>query len=175
MLRDRELYTLILGGGIAALILIVSLVVIPSTAKMKSLSRAKVAALADLADIRRLKPGLAAIEKEVSARTVRLKATSSGADSPATRLSAIVEESGLPASACSIKSAGTKDGDTIREASFDLRAENLTFHEASRLLSRLETGAVPLVVRSVQLKSRFDDPRYVDASIRVGCLSPLPR
>lgn len=175
MLRDRERNIIVLGSGVAALILIVSFVVIPSMAKMKSLSRAKVAALADLADIRKLKPGLAASEKEVSARTTRLKATSSGADSPATRLSAIVEESGIPASACSVKNAGMKDGDTVRETSFDLRAENLTFHEASRLLYRLETGAVPLVVRSAQFRSRFDDPRYVDASIRVGCLSPLSR
>jgi len=53
--------------------------------------------------------------------------------------------------------------------------ENLTYLEAIRLLSRMEGGALPLVVRSVNLKSRYDDNKYLDATLRIGFLLPMKK
>ena len=60
-------------------------------------------------------------------------------------------------------------------AAFDFRIENLTYLEAVRLISRLENGPLPVVLRSAQMKSRYDDSKYLDATFRIGFLLPLNR
>ena len=44
--------------------------------------------------------------------------------------------------------------------------------EAVRLIARLENGPLPVVVRTAQLKSRYDDGRYLDTTLRLGFLKP---
>ncbi len=53
--------------------------------------------------------------------------------------------------------------------------ENLTYLEAIQLLNRLEKGVLPVVVRSANLKSRYDDSKYLDATLRIGFLLPAKR
>jgi hypothetical protein len=51
----------------------------------------------------------------------------------------------------------------------------VTYLEAVRLITRLENGPVPVVIRSAQLKSRYDDSKYLDATFRIGFLLPVTR
>ena len=81
----------------------------------------------------------------------------------------------MPQSAFSLKSAGPRNGEYVSEEAFDLKVENLTYLEAIRLLKRMEDGPLPLVVRSVNLKSRYDDSKYLDATLRIGFLLPVKR
>jgi hypothetical protein len=53
--------------------------------------------------------------------------------------------------------------------------ENLTYLEAARLITRLENGPLPVVIRSSLLKSRYDDAKYLDATFRIGFLLPPGR
>lgn len=164
-----------LGGAAAALILLFSFVVFPGVSRVRALSRASEAAEQELVDLRKMRPELSRLDREVRRKMGRVTAAANSAESPLSRLTAAVQEAGFPQSAVSVKSGGTKTGEFVNEESFDLKVENITYREALRLLDRLENGTLPVTVRSANLKSRYDDPRYLDATLRVGVLSPAGR
>jgi general secretion pathway protein M len=172
VLRSREKAVLLVGGIAAAVILILSLFVVPSVTKVRSLSRSAAVAAKDLDEVRRLRPELEAMERDVRRKRGQINAQANASESPIARLTSAITEAGFPQSAVSLKSGGTRDGEFIREESFDLRVDNLTTLEALRLIGKLENGPLPVVIRSVRLKSRFDDDKYVDATLRVGFLLP---
>jgi general secretion pathway protein M len=172
VLRSREKAILLVGGIAAAVILILSLFVVPSVTKVRSLSRSAAVAAKDLDEVRRLRPELEAMERDVRRKRGQINAQANASESPIARLTSAITEAGFPQSAVSLKSGGTRDGEFIREESFDLRVDNLTTLEALRLIGKLENGPLPVVIRSVRLKSRFDDDKYVDATLRVGFLLP---
>ncbi|HEY6072317.1 MAG TPA: hypothetical protein VIV15_02740 [Anaerolineales bacterium] len=172
MLRDREKAVLIIGGIAAALILLLTFVVFPDVSKVKALSRQHAQAGKDLAELRQMKPELERADREVKQKTGRMSVAAGGAESPLSRLTAALVEAGLPSSAFSLKSTGVKDGEFQREESFEVRIENMTYLEAVRISSRLETGPLPVVIRSAQMKSRYDDAKYLDTTLRIGYLLP---
>lgn len=174
MLDPRERIVVIAGAAGAALILVVSFVVIPASSRLSALTRSSAAAERDLAEIRRLRPELERLEKEVRPRAAKVAAGGTG-ESPAARLAASIQEGGFGQSSVSVRSAGSKEGEFYAEEAFDVRVENVTYLEAVKLLARLETGPLPLAVRTAKLKSRFDDSRYLDVSLRVGYLKPARR
>ena len=175
MLRSREKIVLALGAAAAALILLLSFVVIPGISRVRSLSRAAVAAEKDLSELRRMRPELMSLDREVRRKMAVVTAAANSSESPLARLTAEIQQAGFPQSAFSLKSAGPRNGEYVSEEAFDLKVENLTYLEAIRLLNRMEDGPLPLVVRSVNLKSRYDDSKYLDATLRIGFLLPLKR
>lgn len=175
MLREREKFIVIVGAIAAAIILLMTFVVVPGAGKVRSLSRQFTVAEKDLADLRKMRPELERIDREVRQKTARVSGSANPSDSPHARLTAALQEAGFPQSAVSLKSAGARDGEFFREESFDLKVENLTYLEAARLVTRLETGPLPVAIRSAQLKSRYDDNKYLDATLRIGFLLPLSR
>jgi len=173
--RSREKIVLALGAAAAALILLLSFVVIPGISRVRSLSRAAVAAEKDLSELRRMRPELMSLDREVRRKMAVVTAAANSTESPLTRLTAEIQQVGFPQSAFSLKSAGPRNGEYVSEEDFDLKVENLTYLEAIRLLSRMEDGPLPLVVRSVNLKSRYEDSKYLDATLRIGFLLPMSR
>ncbi len=175
MLRRREKVVLALGAAAAALILLLSFVVIPGISRIRSLSRMSVQAEQDLEELRRMRPELSRLDREVRRRMTAVAASANASGSPLARLTAAIQEGGLPQAAFSLKSAGSRTGEFAGEESFDLKAENLTYREAVQLLARLSSGPLPVVVRSVTLKARYDDSKYLDATLRIGFLLPAAR
>lgn len=175
MLRSREKIVLALGAAAAALILLFSFLVIPGISRVRSLARASEAAERDLAELREMRPELTRLDREVRRKMGRVTAAANSPGSSLSRLTAAVQEAGFPQSAVSIKSGGTKTGEFVNEEAFDLKVENITYLEAVQLLQRLEAGPLPIAVRSASLKSRYDDPKYLDATLRVGFLAPAAR
>jgi hypothetical protein len=100
-----------------------------------------------------------------------VQAAANAKESPLSRLSSAIQEAKIPQAAFSVKSGGARDGEFFREESFDVRMENLTYLEAVNAIQRLSGGTLPVVVRSTLLKSRYEDPRYLDVTLRVGYLS----
>lgn len=172
MLRRREQVVLALGAAAAVLILLLSFVVIPGISRIRSLSRASVQAEQDLAELRRMRPELSGLDREVRRKMTAVAASANAAGSPLARLTGAIQEGGLPQAAFSLKSAGSRSGEFVAEEAFDLKAENLTYLEAVTLLTRLSNGPLPVVVRTVTLKSRYDDSKYLDATLRIGFLLP---
>ena len=175
MLRSREKVFVYLGGAAVALILLFTFVVVPGVAKVRNLSRAYSRAGKDLADLRSMRPELERIDREVRQKSGRVTAAANASESPLARLTASLQEAGFPQAAFSLKSGGVKDGEFQREETFDLKIENLTYLEALRMVTRLENGPLPVVIRSAQLKSRYDDSKYLDTTFRIGFLHPLSR
>lgn len=175
MLRSRERIVLVLGAAAVVLILLLAFVVIPGVGRVRSLARASDFAERDLAELRRMRPELSRLDRDVLVKMGRATAAANVAESPLARLTAGLQEAGFPQSAVSLKSGGTRTGEFVTEEAFDLKVENITYLEAVRLLERLENGPLPVTVRSAHLKSRFDDSRYLDATLRIGFLAPAHR
>ena len=172
MLRSRERAVLVLGGAAAALIVLLVFAVIPGVNQVRTLSRASSLAERELADLRAMHPELTRLDREVRPKAARVAAAEGSPESTLSRLTAAIQEAGVPPSSVILKSGGTRDGEYFSEESFDLKIDNITYLEALRLLARIENGPLPVVVRSAQLKSRFDDGRYLDATLRLGFFKP---
>ena len=172
MLRDREKRVLVIGGIAAAAILILAFVVVPGISRIKSQARAVAAAEADLAEVRKARPEIDRIQKVTGAKAGIVRAAANVKDAPLSRITSALQEAGIPQAALNIKSGGARDGERFREESFDVRIENLTYLEAVNTLQRLSAGSLPVTIRSATLKSRYDDPRYLDVTLRVGFLTP---
>ncbi len=170
MLRSREKAVLALGGAAVAVILLVFFAVVPAVSKVRTLSRASALAERELAEVRKMRPELERLDRDVRPRAARVTAAAGTAESTSARLTAAIQDAGFPQSSFSLKAGGTRQGDYYSEESFDLKLENVTYLETVRLLQRFDTGPLPVVVRTAQLKSRFDDSRYLDATIRLGYL-----
>jgi len=172
VLRDREKRVLAIGGAAAALILALTFVVLPGISRLRSNARAAAAAEGDLAEVRRVRPELESAQRDGRQKAALVQSTANAKESPLSRLSSAIQEAGIPQAAFSVKSGGARDGEFFREESFDVRMENLTYLEAVKAIQRLSVGNLPAVVRSALLKSRYEDPRYLDVTLRVGFLSP---
>ena len=172
MLRSRERTVLVLGGAAAALILLVFFAVIPGVSQVRTLSRASSLAERELAELRGMRPELEGLDREVRPRAARVAAAANASESTLSRLTATIQEAGFPPSSVILKSGGTRDGEYFSEESFDLKVDNITYMEALRLIARIENGPLPVVVRTAQLKSRYDDGRYLDTTFRLGFLKP---
>jgi type II secretory pathway component PulM len=174
VLRDREKRVLVIGGAAAAVLLLLTFVVIPGISRIKSQARAAAAAESDLAEVRKARPEIERIQKETGARAGIVRAAANVKDAPLSRITLALQEAGIQQAALSIKSGGARDGELFREESFDVRIENLTYLEAVKTLQRLSAGTLPVAIRSASLKSRYDDARYLDVTLRVGFLTPKP-
>lgn len=163
-----------LGGAAAAVLLLFTFVVFPGVSRLKTLARASAAAQNDLAEVRKARPEIERIQRDTVQRAGVVRAAANRKESPLTRIATVLQDASIPQSAFSVKSGGVRDGETFREESFDVRLENLTYLEAVKTLQRLSGPDVPMVVRSATLKSRYDDARYLDVTLRVGYLSPKP-
>jgi hypothetical protein len=166
---------LVLGAAAAVLILLLAFVVIPGVGRVRTLARASDIGERDLAELRRMRPELSRLDRDVLVRMGRVTAAANAPESALARLTAGLQEAGFPQSAVSLRSGGTRTGEFVTEEAFDLKVENITYLEAVRLLERLESGPLPVTVRSAHLKSRFDDSRYLDATLRIGFLAPAHR
>lgn len=172
MLRDREKRVLAIGGAVAAFILALTFVILPGVSRLRSNARAAAAAEGDLAEVRRVRPELERAQSDSRQKAALAQSAANTKESPLTRLSSAIQEGGIPQSAFSVKSGGTRDGEFFREESFEVKMENLTYLEAVKAIQHLSGGNLPTVVRSALLKSRYEDPRYLDVTLRVGFLSP---
>jgi type II secretory pathway component PulM len=172
VLRDREKRVLVIGGAAAAFLLLLIFAIIPGFSRIKSQARAVATAEADLAEVRKARPEIERIQSETGAKAGIVRAAAGIKDAPLSRITSALQEAGIPQAALNIKSGGARDGDLFREEAFDVRIENLTYLEAVKTLQRLSAGSLPVAIRSASLKSRYDDPRYLDVTLRVGFLTP---
>jgi len=172
VLRDREKRVLVIGGAAAALLLLLTFVLIPGVSRIKSQARAVAAAEADLAEVRKARPEIERIKSESGVKAGIVRSAANVKDAPLSRITSALQEAGIPQAVLNIKSGGVRNGELFREESFDVRIENLTYLEAVKALQRLSAGSLPVAIRSATLKSRYDDPRYLDVTLRVGFFTP---
>jgi len=172
VLLEREKLVLRIGGTVVTVLLVLYFLVSPAISRIKILSRNTAAAEKNLAEVRKSNPDLQRVRQATVERQGSVTAAANSNESPLAQLTSILQGAGIPASVSAIKSAGIRDGEAFREESFEVQIENLTYLEAVNALRKLSAKDLPVVVRSTVLKSRYDDQRYLDMTLRVGYLSP---
>jgi type II secretory pathway component PulM len=175
VLRKREKVVLALGAAAAAVILLLAFVIIPGVSRTRALSQASAQAEKDLAELRKMRPELSRLDRDVRRKMALVASSANASESPLARLTVSIQQAGFPQSAFSLKSEGSRAGEYVSEEAFDLKLKDLTYLEAVQLLTRLESGQLPVVVRSVTLKSRYDNNKYLDATLRIGFLHSASR
>ena len=133
-----------IGGAAAAVLLLITFVVLPGFSRMRSQSRAAAAAEGDFAEVRKARPEIERIQRETVAKAGIVRAAANVKDAPLSRITSALQEAGIPQSALNIKSGGARDGELFREEAFDVRIENLTYLEAVKTLQRLSAGTLPV-------------------------------
>lgn len=58
----------------------------------------------------------------------------------------------------------------LQEEIFEMKLEKLSYDQVLRLLWMPETAPVPMRIRSMELKKRFDDPTRLDLSMTVSAM-----
>ncbi len=58
----------------------------------------------------------------------------------------------------------------LQEETFELKLEKLSYDQVLRLLWMPETAPVPMRIRSMELKKRFDDPTRLDLVMTVSAM-----
>jgi len=91
-------------------------------------------------------------------------------DSPAK----IMEEIGIKGKGIKIAPLKGEARGAVTEEVSDVRVEGLTFNEAVNLVYRLEKGTLPLVIKKLNIRTRFDDPSRCDLSMILALLKPAP-
>lgn len=160
------------GGIAAAVIVLYSFHLAPGLDRIRSNARALQQAERDLADLRAAIPEVRRLESGIQARNAAVLSAGNAGESTLSLLTARVLEAGLPQASFSIKSGGIREGEHYKEESFDLKVENRSYLEIVRLISRIEDGSLPVALRSVNLKSRYENSSAIDAGIRIGFILP---
>ena len=114
----------------------------------------------------------------------RHREASAGAQRLANRLSAVtaddsvanlIEEIGIKGKNSQIKSLKGDERPGIVEDAAEVKIEGLSANEAINLLYRLDKGVKPVVIKKVNLKTRYDDPAKLDVTINAALLKPAPQ
>ncbi|MCL2760270.1 MAG: general secretion pathway protein GspM [Desulfuromonadales bacterium] len=91
-------------------------------------------------------------------------------DSP----SMIIDEIGIKGKNSQIQSVKGNDRPDAVEDAAQVKIDALTGNEAINLLYRIENGAKPVVIRKVNLRTRYDDPSKLDLNMIIALLKPMP-
>lgn len=173
-LRDRfaemEPATRLKIGGIIAALLFLAILYSALYDRIGKLERKRISREAALTEMMLLKQ--------------RYREASSGAQKLANRLSAVtpddspaklLEEIGIKGKSSQIKSLKGEDRPGYLEDAAEIRIEGLSANETVNLLHRLEKGTKPVIIKKVNLKTRYDDPSKLDININIALLKPAPQ
>ena len=165
MVREMDPRTR-LRCGIGILFLLLLAVAFTSTmGAIGSLARKRVAREGELRELMLLKQRYLSLKKESERLSNRL-ATVKVDDSPGR----IVEEAGFKGKPVQIRPLRGEEKGGIQEDAAEVKIDGLTANELVNLLYRLESGAKPTVLKKLLVKSRFDDPSRLDATLTVALI-----
>jgi general secretion pathway protein M len=158
-----------LQAGIAvAALLVLAILYSAATEQVARLQKKRAARESDVAEMMVLKQRHQ--EASVGARMMANRmAALRPDDSPAK----IVEETGIKGKSSQSRQLRTEEKGGFLEESAEVKIEGLTANEAVNLLFRLENGNKPVQVKKAQLKTRYDDPSRLDATLTIALLRPV--
>ena len=165
-MSQRERTIVLVGGIVAGLILLFVIVVDPLLAKLDRLERQAVRKQKDIQE-------LTLLSQEYATKQERLAQAESRMPAPDSQFSLLtfMEEAAT--------TAGVRDWITgmqpqvqslaqgYQETAVDLRLEGLQLPELLALLVAIDQAPYELQVRHLQIRPKFDNPIYLDATIRV--------
>lgn len=117
------------------------------------------------ADYRRIQSQVAALEQ-------RIRAGQQG--NVLSSLETMASESQIKDKITSMDPRSTPPNELYRETVIEVRLANVNLKQLVDYLYRIQSSPVLLKVKRMRLKTRSDDPGYLDVTFRVSSFEPLP-
>jgi general secretion pathway protein M len=155
------------GIGIA-LILLLAIIWSTVSGAISGLSRKRTAREAELTELMLLKQRYLNLKKESERLANRLAAVKAD-DSPGR----VMEEAGFKGKPVQIRPMKGEERGGLQEDLAEVKIDGLTANELVNLLHRLEKGTKPVILKKLQVKTRFDDPAKLDATLTVALIKTV--
>lgn len=166
-LSPRE-KTILISGLIAAIaIILYGSVLAPVVDRYTGLDRMIKQKGVQYNDILRLKAEYNSLKKEHAELEKAASRTREGF-SPLTFMEGVGAQARIKDRVISMKPILTPIGGDYRESSVEVKIERIVLEQIMRYLHIIEGSDYPLRVKTLHLKSRFDDPGMMDASVTVS-------
>ncbi len=88
--------------------------------------------------------------------------------SPLTFMESVSTQAKIRDKVVSMKPRVIPIGENFRESSIEVKIEKVVLEQITTYLHLIESSVYPLKIRTMHLKSRFDDPGLLDASVVVS-------
>lgn len=166
-LSNREKTIVVLGLMGATAIILYGSIVAPVVDRYTGLERVISQKESQYKDILQLKGEYAALQKEYKELEKAASRTKEGF-SPLTFMENVSVQARIKDKVISMKPILTPIGGDYRESSIEVKIEKIVLEQIMRYLHIIEGSEYPLRVKTLHLKSRFDDPGLMDASVTVS-------
>ena len=166
-LSNREKTIIVMGLIGAIAILVYGSVVAPLVERYTNLNRVIKQKESQYYEILKLREEYLALNKEY---TELEKAASKAKEgfSPLTFMEGVSVQAKIKDKVVSMKPMLTPMGENYRESSIEVKIERVVLEQTMRYLHLIEGSEYPLKVKTLHLKSRFDDPGLMDVSVVVS-------
>lgn len=166
-LNSREKTIAVLGLMGATAIILYGSVVAPVVDRYTGLERVIRQKESQYKDILQLKGEYAVLQKEYKELEKAASRTKEGF-SPLTFMENVSVQAKIKDKVISMKPILTPMGGDYRESSIEVKIEKIVLEQIMLYLHIIESSEYPLRVKTLHLKSRFDDPGLMDASVTVS-------
>jgi type II secretory pathway component PulM len=161
-LEDRDKKILLIGGIVAAIILLYALVLHPLYSELARKRDAIPKKERELAEMRLLKTQYL----EIQQRLQQLQAAAAKRGPLLTEIENITRRTNLSSKIVSLKpQVGVQSGN-FTESIVEVRLDNITLYDVVNYVNQLEKAT--LRIRKLYFKPRFDNPKLLNATIRVS-------
>ena len=166
-LAFREKIVLGLGALLVAMILAYTLIVTPYMKKMELLDRRIDQKTKELKEIFTLSQEYIEIKERME--QLKGKARKRGKNFPLfSHLESLAAKTLIKGNIASMKPQSTPIGEHYKESSVAVKLENITTRQLVDYLFRIENSEAFLRIKSLHLKKRHDNPKYLDATFLVS-------
>ncbi len=166
-LNPRERAILFFGTIGAIAIIIYGAVAGPLSDRYSTLLRMTSQKEEQYRNMLQLKEEYTVLKKEFSELEKGASRTKEGF-SPLTFMENVSTQAKIRDKVVSMKPRVIPIGENFRESSIEVKIERVVLEQMTAYLYLIEGSAYPLKVRTMHLKSRFDDPGLMDASVVVS-------
>jgi type II secretory pathway component PulM len=161
-LDERDKKVLLIGGILAALILLYALVLSPLYAELSRKQNAIPRKERDLAEMRVLKDQYL----EMQQRLKTLQAAAAKRGPLLTEIENITKRTNLSSKIVSLKPQTGVQSANFKESIVEVRLDNITLYDVVNYVNQLEKAT--LRIRKLYFKPRFDNPKLLNATILVS-------
>ncbi|MBI5198266.1 MAG: type II secretion system protein M [Nitrospirae bacterium] len=172
-LKPREKGMIVFGGIAAILILLYAFVLAPAMDRYTTLSR--------LVDQKRVQyQEILALQKEYGSlkkQHEELEKSASKAQkefSPLSFMENLSNQARIRDRVISMKPRFTPIDENYRESSIEIKAERLALPQLVTYLQLVENSGMPIKVKTLHIKTRFDDPSLADMTVTVSSYEKTP-
>ncbi len=166
-LNSRERAILIFGAIGAIVIIAYGAVIGPLTDRYTTLLRMTTQKEEQYRNMLRLKEEYTVLKKEYTELEKGASRTKEGF-TPLTFMENVSTQARIRDKVVSMKPRVIPIGENFRESSIEVKIERVVLEQITTYLHLIESSVYPLKVRTMHLKSRYDDPGLMDASVIVS-------